>query len=152
MKSNVPPTPVKYVGSMALTRTVPALVPFDFHRVRLAEKYSFPPTAVRYEGADDKGWERPWPGLMSLTMTVPRLVPFDVHSSRPWVPSLAAKNNLRPAAARELGPWLSPVAGLMSLTRTVAALVPFDVHSSRPWVPSSATKNSLRPTAVNEER
>ena len=56
---------------MSLTRTVPDLLPFDFHSSwpwtpSLAAKNSLPPTAVR------EAEELPWsPGVMSLTRTVP---------------------------------------------------------------------------------
>ena len=81
--------------------------------------------------------------LMFLTRTVPALVPSDFHSSRPWVPSLAAKNNRPPMAVREEG-WLPAVRrafGLMFLTRTVPALLPSDFHSSRPVGAVVAEKN-----------
>ena len=42
-------------------------------------------------------------GWMSLTRTVPDLLPFDFHSSRPWMPSLAVKNNLPPTPVRKVG-------------------------------------------------
>ena len=87
---------------MFLTRTVPALVPSDFHssvsRVPSATKYSFLPTAVRNEGEEERARR-----LMSSTRTVPALVPFDFHSSVPWVPSSAEKNNFPPAAVKYFG-------------------------------------------------
>ena len=48
--------------------------------------------------------------LMSLTRTVPARLPFDFHSSRPWVPSSAAKNNL-PAHTGQAGGSVVGVAG-----------------------------------------
>ena len=140
---------------MSLTRTVPALVPFDFHSSLpclpwSAVKNNFPSTAVKWAGPSPSSVAVP--GSMFLTRTVPALVPSDLHSSRPWVPSLAVKNN-RAAHSGQGGSGLEPVLppGLMSLTRTVPALVPSDFHSSRPWVPSSAVKNNVPPTSTNWE-
>ena len=139
---------------MSLTRTVLALVPSDFHSSRpwvpsSAAKNNFPFTAVKWAGPSP-GFLR-LPGVMFLTRTVPALVRSDFHSSRPWVPSLAVKNNLPRIAVSEAGLEPVLVLGLMSLTRTVPALVPSDFHSSWPWVPSSAVKNNVPPTSANSE-
>src|SRR6185503_18872572 len=78
-------------STTSLTSVVPAAVPslrqsWASPLTWLAENSSTPFTFV-----SDDGDEPAMPALMSLTWTVPAAVPSLFHSSRPVVPSLAAK-------------------------------------------------------------
>ena len=82
-----------------------------------------------------------------FTNTVPAAVPSLFQSSRPLVPSLAAKNSVPLTLVRELGEeLLLPLT--ISFTNTVPSAVPSLFQSSRPFVPSSAVKNSVPLTFV----
>src|SRR5690349_15007670 len=87
---------------------------------------------------------------MSLTSTVPAAVPLDFHNSKPWVPSLAAKNAVPLKLVKEKR-FEPAEPGRMSLTSTVPAAVPLDFHSSAPVTPLSAVKNSLPLTFAMEK-
>src|SRR5688572_10743521 len=95
----------------------------------------------------DSGIEDGEPGHTSATRTVPAAVPSLRQSSRPNVPSSAAKYSRPPAVASDEGRDPAP-PGCISLTSDVPDPVPSDPQSSLPPVPSEAEKKTLPDTAT----
>src|SRR5439155_1025445 len=88
-------------GLMSVSRAVPAPVPSLFHSSSpcagsLAKKKRVPFTFVRSPGSESLavGSGSMGLGLMSFTRTVPSGVPSVFQSSRPVIPSSAAKNRV----------------------------------------------------------
>ncbi len=87
----LPPDPVLPIS---FTKTVPAVLPSDFHNSILldaseAEKYNVPFRLYRFLGAELEA-----PGKMSFTSTVPLAVPSLFQSSSPLMPFNAEKNTV----------------------------------------------------------
>src|SRR3712207_7915214 len=113
----LPCPPWESSGLMSLTRSVPALVPSDFHSSLpwpppLAAKYNRPAHRVRRYGSLPD-----LPFLTSLTWTVPTVLPSDVHSSRPRAPSSALKNKRPLTAVRAPGRLPGASRGLLRPVR-----------------------------------